>query len=142
LLENEHGTPLPPILSGKGKEHWRVLAALLVHPALEAPLRAAAKQHINDVLAAHPTAAPGTVRISSTAAGPAVLGRLPAGWGPDYAHWLADLRRRQPDLPAVDAGQMHGLLLWQHFAAVRPERWQVAMEDGERFYILLDARGA
>jgi hypothetical protein len=137
MLVNEFGEPLPPLYD---KPHWRVLKALLAHPALEAPLRAAAEAHINTVLTAHPTAAPSTIRISSKKAGPPVLGRLPADWSGDYKRWLDDLRHRHPDLPLVDDGQIHGLLFWHHFAAVRPERWRVSTEDGERFYTLLDSR--
>lgn len=139
MLENEHGKLLPSLYD---KPHWRVLKALLSHPALETPLRSAAEAYINTVLAAHPTAAPGTVRISSTAAGPHVFSGLPAQWSADYKRWLDDLRHRQPDLPSVDDGQIHGLLLWQHIAAVRPEHWRVSIEEGERTYTLRDARPA
>jgi hypothetical protein len=136
MLENEYGTRLSGFGNGR---HWRVFRALLNEVPLWNPLRAEVQALVNASVATH---GPGhQATIDSTAAGPSVFGHLATDWEATYERWLADLHRRDPEVPFdVEARQVEGMAIWHVLAELRPdERWLApAYRQPPRIYRLLE----
>ena len=131
MLENEQGDTVPPIGAG---QHWRMLELMLQALALSMPLRRAINRHVDAIVAGHQQGQ--RTIIDSTADGPGILRTLPGSWHGDYNQWHTTARQQQPNLPAVEARQMYGMMLWSVLATDRQEIWRVSMQQGHRVYEL------